>query len=105
MYSAIDTEASDLVKAFCTEAETLWETQRMVPSTLDMAAALFLSFGYLVQGKDHNVLAYMPDAVRMGFELGLLGVEQVVAKARTDNMTPEQLKAASIPRSYIYSIR
>ncbi|KAF7554034.1 hypothetical protein G7Z17_g3247 [Cylindrodendrum hubeiense] len=93
--SAIDPEASDLVNAFCTEAETLWETQRIVPSTVNMAAALFLSFGYLVQGKDHNVLAYMPEVVRMGTELGLFGVEQAVAEARMDKMTPQQLKAAS----------
>lgn len=60
MYSAIDSEAIDLVTAFCTEAETLWETQRLAPSTLNMAAALFLSFGYLVQGKTTMFLLTCP---------------------------------------------
>ncbi|KAH7175468.1 N-terminal fungal transcription regulatory domain-containing protein [Dactylonectria macrodidyma] len=95
MYSAISPEASDLVNAFCAEAEMLWERERAVPSTLNMAAALFLSFGYLVQGRNEDVLAYMPEAVRMGKELGLLGVEHAVAKASAEQMTAEQLKAAS----------
>ncbi|KAL6405521.1 putative C6 transcription factor [Ilyonectria robusta] len=95
MYSTINSEASDLVNAFCAEAETLWEIECAVPSTLNMAAALFLSFGYLVQGRNDNVLVYMPEVVRMGKELGLLGVEHAVAKASTEKMTTEQLKAAS----------
>ncbi|KAH7157455.1 N-terminal fungal transcription regulatory domain-containing protein [Dactylonectria estremocensis] len=95
MYSTISPEASDLVDAFCTEAETLWERDCAVPSTVNMAAALFLSFGHLVQGRNGDVLVYISEAVRMGKELGLLGVEHAVAKATAEKMTAEQLKAAS----------
>ncbi|KAK7421280.1 hypothetical protein QQZ08_009996 [Neonectria magnoliae] len=92
---AIDDKAGALVNAFCAEAESLWETERTSPSTLNMAAALFLSFGYLVQGKNHVVLAYMSEAIRMGTHLGLFGVDRDVAGARTAKMTAEQAKAAS----------
>lgn len=95
MYSSIDDKAGALVNAFCAEAETLWETECKSPSTLNMAAAMFLSFGYLVQGKNHVVLAYMSAAVRMGTQLGLFGVDPEVAKARTGKMSAQQTKAAS----------
>ncbi|KPM38786.1 hypothetical protein AK830_g7762 [Neonectria ditissima] len=95
MYSAIDDKAGALVNAFAAEAWSLWETERGSPSTLNMAAAMFLSFGYLVQGKDHIVLTTLSVAVRMGIHLGLFGVGEDAAKARTEGMDAQQIKAAS----------
>lgn len=95
MYSSLDTEALSLVDAFCREAETLWKSERAAPSALTMVAAQFLSFGYLVQGKDHAVLQYLSEATKIGAQLGLFGVKPNTSDARLDNMTPEKAKATA----------
>lgn len=41
-----------------------------------MAAAEFLSLGYLGQGRDHKMLVYLSEATDMGIRLGLFGVER-----------------------------
>ncbi|OPB46196.1 C6 transcription factor [Trichoderma guizhouense] len=95
MYSSLDTEALNLVDAFCEEAETLWKSERPAPSALTMVAAQFLSFGYLVQGKDHAVLQYLSEALKIGTQLELFGVKPNVGDARLDNLTPEMAKATA----------
>ncbi|PNP52481.1 hypothetical protein THARTR1_06949 [Trichoderma harzianum] len=95
MYSSLDTEALTLVDAFCGEAETLWKSERLAPSVLTMVAAQFLSFGYLVQGKDHAVLRYLSEAIKIGTQLKLFGVKPNVGDARWDNLTPEKAKATA----------
>lgn len=93
MYSAIDPHTNALTARFCAEAERLWEMERGTNSTVNIAAAQFLSLGYLGQGRDHAVLRYLGEACTMGIEMGLFGVEDGVAAARTAGLTGEPKRA------------
>ncbi|PNY25245.1 N-terminal fungal transcription regulatory domain-containing protein [Tolypocladium capitatum] len=75
MYSAIDPQTDELTARFCAEAERCWEMERGTNSTVNIAAAQFLSLGYLGQGRDHAVLQYLGAAYNMGIEMGLFDVE------------------------------
>lgn len=76
MYSVLDLHADELAVSFCDEAEKLWNSERdqNVDSILNVAAAEFLSLGYLGRGKDHAVLTYLTMASDMGARLGLFDV-------------------------------
>ncbi|KAL7941836.1 N-terminal fungal transcription regulatory domain-containing protein [Trichoderma barbatum] len=98
MYSAVDPSVDRLAATFCTEAESIWRTEKESDSILNMAAALFLSLGYLGQGRDHAVLSYISQATRMAMRLGLFGVEDNGRwKLKVDKMT---IEAAS---AYLYA--
>ena len=75
MYSSIDPDTDGLAIEFCKEAEGLWNVERGHgnDSLLNIAAAEFLCLGYLGQGRDHAILAYVNEASNMGKRLGLFG--------------------------------
>lgn len=77
MYSAIEPQADELALPLCKEAERLWSAERLHSrdSTLNMAATVFLSLGYLGQGRDHAVLDYLAEVTEMGIRMKLFGVE------------------------------
>lgn len=77
MYSSITPETYTLALDFCAEAEKLWHVERSSgrDTVTTLAAAEFLCLGYLGQGRDHVILAYMSEASRMGQRMGLFGVE------------------------------
>ncbi|KAF4508846.1 hypothetical protein G6O67_005177 [Ophiocordyceps sinensis] len=78
MYSGIDPETEGQTTSLCAEAERLWNHERSKnrDSIQTMAAAEFLSLGYLGQGRDHKMLVYLSEATDMGIRLGLFGVER-----------------------------
>ena len=75
MYSAIDPETDALAISFCTEAERLWAIERgnKRDSLMNIAAVEFLCLGYLGQGRDHAIVAYVSEATNMGKRMGLFG--------------------------------
>lgn len=94
MYSAVDPGIDAHAAAFCAEAENAWRAERGSDSLLNLAAALFLSLGYLGQGRDHAVLAYTSHAAKMAMRLGLFGVdEQGRAQPSIDKMSTEEASA------------
>lgn len=94
MYSAVDPDIDVHAAAFCTEAESIWKTEREHDALLNLAAALFLGLGYLGQGRDHAVLSYISQATEMAVRLGLFGVEDnLQAKVKVDKMTAEAASA------------
>ncbi|POR36619.1 N-terminal fungal transcription regulatory domain-containing protein [Tolypocladium paradoxum] len=93
MYSAIDPQTDALTAPFCAEAERLWEMERGTNSTVNIAAAQFLSLGYLGQGRDHAVLKYLREACNMGIEMGLFGIEDGAAVASIAKLTGEAKRA------------
>lgn len=78
MYSAIDPRTDKLAAEFCAEAERRWDDERSrgIDSLPNLAAAEFLSLGYLGQGRDHSVLKYMTEACEMGNRMSLFGGEE-----------------------------
>ncbi|KAL7915456.1 N-terminal fungal transcription regulatory domain-containing protein [Trichoderma velutinum] len=98
MYSAVDPSIDVHAAAFCTEAESIWKTEKEHDAITNLAAALFLSLGYLGQGRDHAVLSYILQATKMAVRLGLFGVQgDSKAKLKVDKLTTE---AAS---GYLYA--
>lgn len=94
MYSAVDPSIDVHAITFCMEAESIWKTERAHDSTPNLAAALFLSLGYLGQGRDHAVLSYISQATKMAVRLGLFGIEDNgQAKVKVDKMTTEAASA------------
>ncbi|KAL6805193.1 N-terminal fungal transcription regulatory domain-containing protein [Trichoderma sp. SZMC 28012] len=94
MYSAADPDIDVHAAAFCTEAESIWKTESEHDALPNLAAALFLSLGYLGQGRDHAVLSYISQATKMAVRLGLFGVEDNgKAKVKVDKMTAEAASA------------
>lgn len=79
MYSAIEPRTDTIAIEFCTAAEKLWNDEQGNgrDSILCMAAAEFLSLGYLGQGRDHSVLKYLNEACDIGIRLGLFTTESL----------------------------
>ncbi|KAI0805335.1 hypothetical protein GGR55DRAFT_690676 [Xylaria sp. FL0064] len=71
MYSTFDESAIQYASGFCQIAEALWKFER--DSYPAMAGAILLSISLLGHGKDHDVLHYASNAMRMGTRLGLFG--------------------------------
>ncbi|KAI1349833.1 hypothetical protein F5Y01DRAFT_287708 [Xylaria sp. FL0043] len=69
MYSTFDESAIQYASGFCQIAEALWKFER--DSYPSMAGAILLSISLLGHGKDHDVLHYASNAMRMGTRLGL----------------------------------
>jgi uncharacterized protein YpiB (UPF0302 family) len=76
MYSGMHVQADQYAIQFCTEAEQLWTTEKDLDSVLNVAAALFLSLGYMGHGRDHSVLQYLQLAADMATRLGLFSGQQ-----------------------------
>lgn len=95
MYVTIDSEVRAFIDAFRAEAERLWHMERMAPSVLTMAAAQFLGFGYLVQGRDHIVLAYLSEATRTGTQLGLFGKIPEVSQSPASKLAARGVRATA----------
>lgn len=94
MYSVVDPNFDAHGVAFCTEAESIWKTESENDSIPNLIASLFLSLGYLGQGRDHAVLQYISQATKMAVRLGLFGVENNgQAKIKVDKMTAEAASA------------
>ncbi|KAJ4863569.1 fungal zn(2)-Cys(6) binuclear cluster domain-containing protein [Trichoderma breve] len=94
MYSAVDPNIDVHAAAFCAEAESIWKTEREHDAITNLAAALFLSLGYLGQGRDHAVLSYISQATKMAVRLGLFGVENNdKAKLKVDKLATEAASA------------
>ncbi|KAI0468298.1 hypothetical protein F4859DRAFT_506155 [Xylaria cf. heliscus] len=69
MYSAVDENAMQYANGFCRIAEALWKTEK--DSYSSMAGAILLSISLMGHGKDHAVLSYATDALKIGTRLGL----------------------------------
>lgn len=96
MYSAISDQADQLAIRFCAEAERLWqiEQENGTDSVLNLAAAEFLSLGYLGQGRDHSVLRYLKEAANMGSRMSLFAVgDQDDATSCKTNLDAETRRA------------
>ena len=76
MYGYFDPKSEELADDFCAEAERLWAIERdsATDSLTNLAAAEFICFGYLGQGKDHAILEYVAQTSAMGTRLGLFGI-------------------------------
>jgi hypothetical protein len=94
IYSAIDDEAESLVDSFGDEASWLWEEDGALMSITSLLAAQYMSLGYQFRGKDHAVLQYLAEVVRIG-TMGLFGVERETAQQRLGHLSAEQIKIAS----------
>ncbi|KJZ68893.1 hypothetical protein HIM_11715 [Hirsutella minnesotensis 3608] len=96
---AMDERTDELALRFCAEAESLWQDERTNgnDSVLTLAAAEFLSLGYLGQGKDHSVLKYLKEAADMGARMGLFTVEGQVLSGACQSMP---ISEPRIPQMY-----
>ncbi|QYS99728.1 Zn(2)-C6 fungal-type domain-containing protein [Trichoderma simmonsii] len=93
--STQDPDSGSLALRFCTEAESLWERQRSYDSILNLAAVQFLSLGYLGQGRDHVVLAYLNEASQMAVRMGFFGIG-ANHKQQQIELMPEPAKTAQL---------
>lgn len=94
MYSAIDDRTDQLALPFCNKAERLWAIERSkgIDSITNLAAAEFISMGYLGHGRDHAVLKYLTEAANMGARMGLFDLpHQSETIAAQPNVANEQL--------------
>ncbi|XXG96160.1 hypothetical protein Hte_002439 [Hypoxylon texense] len=71
MYSAFDKDSMQYASQFSNEAEKLWKDEQ--DSYLAMAGTVLLSLSLIGNGRDHAVLYYATQAMRMGERLGLFG--------------------------------
>ncbi|KAM0816674.1 hypothetical protein AB5N19_02476 [Seiridium cardinale] len=95
MYSAIEKEANEYAQQLSAEAVHLWTIEKNCDSILTMIGAQMLSLAYMGNGKDHDVLVYQIESVRMGARLGLLGVDEDTAAVKLAELSEEKLKAYS----------
>ncbi|KAI0386079.1 hypothetical protein F5Y04DRAFT_243295 [Hypomontagnella monticulosa] len=87
MYSAIDANALRYAAQFREAAEKLWVEQQ--DSYLTMAGTVLLSLSLIGNERDHSVLFYATQAMKMGERLRLFGGEKAVA-VWPDGDTPEE---------------
>ena len=76
----------------------LWKREK--DSYQSMAGAILLSISLMAHGKNHDVLTYASDAMKMGTRLGLFGAPAGQAanntsQSSTGDATPEELSARS----------
>ncbi|KJZ69239.1 hypothetical protein HIM_11362 [Hirsutella minnesotensis 3608] len=96
MYSFIDPDTDGLAIRFCAEAERLWAIERRNErdSLTNIAAAEFLCLGYLGQGRDHAIVAYVSEASNMGKRMGLFGTQDEDPMEEPSDSSPETAEAA-----------
>ncbi|OTA60803.1 hypothetical protein K449DRAFT_406281 [Hypoxylon sp. EC38] len=85
-YSVFDKDSMEYAVEFCDEAEKLWKEEH--GSYLTMAGAVLLSLSLIGSGRDHTVLLYATQAMKMGERLGLYNVAEASA-LRLDVNTSE----------------
>lgn len=95
MYSTIDPEAKGFVKQFRREIRALWANSPVKDSIINVQSAVFMSLGWIGQGKNHIVSDYLSTAVAMGTRLGLFGVAAKTAREKIRNLDPDDVVAAS----------
>lgn len=95
MYSAIDKHADSYSQLLCKEAVRLWSIEKHTDSIINMVGAQMLSIAYMWNGKNHEVLVYQAEAIRMGTRLGLLGVDEKTAAILLAKIPPELLHASA----------
>lgn len=95
MYSSIESDASAVVDDFRAEAERLMEEEQHSPTRLTMVSAMFLSLGYLAQGKDHALVRHLCSAVEAGMHLGFFGVPPDVADLDPSKMGETEYEATA----------
>ena len=105
MYSAYDHSTDGLAIHFCQEAESLWniEIDKGNDSPLNIAAAEFLSLGYLGQGRDHSVLRYMTESAYMGCRMGFFGIKGYKNEEESNLVTSASPKIRKSPNAYKYA--
>ncbi len=91
MYGHLNPETEDLATEFGAEAERLWAIERLNKrdSCTNIAAAEFICLGYLGQGRDHVILAYIHEASEMGNRMGLFGSDEYNSKPRRAEETTD----------------
>lgn len=97
MYSCVEAEASLCVEPFRLEAQRLLVVEVQSPQATDMVAAMFLSLGHLVQGKDHAVVQHLYQAVDIGVQLGLFAASEARASEARAQFTPSETVALAYP--------
>jgi hypothetical protein len=95
MYSVIDKAAIAYTARFSAEAEHLWQYEKSTDSPLNMAGAQILSLAYMGDGRDHNVLHCLEEAVAMGMRMGFLGVDEEIATAKLEKLPERAVRSAS----------
>ncbi|KAK6085299.1 hypothetical protein SCUP234_02847 [Seiridium cupressi] len=91
--AAIEKEANEYAQQFSAEAVHLWTIKKNHDSILTIISAQILSLAYMGNGKDHDVLVYQVESVRMGARLGLLGVNEDTAALKLAELSDKKLNA------------
>lgn len=95
MYSAIEKSANEYTAQFSVEAERLWSEEKRSDSALNIAGAQILSLAFMGDGRDHDVLHYLAEAVKMGTRMGFLGVDEKTAAAKLGKLPERAIRSAS----------
>ncbi|KAK6214358.1 Sodium- and chloride-dependent GABA transporter 1 [Pestalotiopsis sp. IQ-011] len=95
MYSAIEKEANNYAEQLSAEAVRLWTIEKNFDSILTMISVQMLSLAFMGNGKDHNVVVYQIESVKMGARLGLLGVDEETAASKLAKIPYERMNAYS----------
>ncbi|KAI0138516.1 hypothetical protein F4776DRAFT_654301 [Hypoxylon sp. NC0597] len=91
MYSAFDKDSMEYAVEFCEEAERLWKDEH--GSYLTMAGAVLLSLSLIGSGRDHAVLLYATQAMKIGEQLGFFNVAEVSHLRLDVNTSDDDTKA------------
>ncbi|KAI0834852.1 hypothetical protein F5Y06DRAFT_289573 [Hypoxylon sp. FL0890] len=90
MYSAFDKDSMRYAIEFCEEAEKLWKDEQNSYSA--MAGAVLLSLSHIGSGRDHAVLLYASQAMRMGEQLGVFKITDASALRFDVNTSEDNTK-------------
>jgi hypothetical protein len=95
MYASVETEAILHADELRKEAQRLLSKEKKSPRPATTVAAMFLSLGHLIQGKDHAVMQHLGEAANIGTRLCLFGVpENEAAEFRARLTTSEAIELA-----------
>ncbi|KAI1373399.1 hypothetical protein F4677DRAFT_429521 [Hypoxylon crocopeplum] len=91
MYIAFDKDAMQHGTEFFEETERLWREEQ--DSYLTMAGAVLFNLSHIEGGRDHGVLFYATQAMRMGEQLGLFETDEAALVRPEENMSEDDMKA------------
>lgn len=91
MYSAFDKSAMQHATKFFEEAEKLFKEEKR--TYLTMAGTVLLSISLIANGRDHAVLSYATQAMKIGQELGFFGIDGAPNAIMNENMSKKEMKA------------
>lgn len=97
MYASVDVDITSKTEEFRIEAERLLEIEMIAPNGITMVSAMFMSMGYLAQGKDHATIRHMSQAIRIGRGMSLFGVSKEVGQAAFDKMNHYEKQSVVFP--------